>query len=229
LQLHYGLRNGIIKEAIFLSLDNMGDSSASIKEVKSYLSAILPPRSIVMVTARSKDSLMKTRYIDENNCMEMPDLDEEEAKSLFVKCADFESRIGIDDQLVQRCIKRCQFLKNNGSKSYHYHPLALHVLGSQLGFIDHKEWGAQLDNVDEDIFNASRDNEHPIFSILRKSFDTLAPEDQLLFMDVVLFLPRRKRFFGFEYDGIDWDMFKWLGKVHRIPSVDGVMGGVSSL
>ena len=146
-----------------------------------------------------------------------------------MKSADFESRNGIDDRLVQRCIKRCHFHKDSGSTSYHYHPLALNVLGSQLGFIDPKEWRAQLDNVDEDIFNASRDNGHPIFSILRKSFDTLVPEDQLLFMDVVLFLPREDTYYILDQDGIHWDVYKWLGKVHRIPSVDGVMGGVSSL
>src|SRR5450759_1982951 len=114
----------------------MADTSSSIEEAKNYISAGLPCGSIVMVTARSKDSLIKIRAIHESNCMEMPELEEEEAKSLIVKSAGFESRDGIDDQLIQRCIKRCHFLKDSGSKSYHYHPLALRVLGSQLESID---------------------------------------------------------------------------------------------
>ena len=77
MQLYNGLRNGIIKEAMFLTLDNMGDTLASIKEVKSYLFAIPPPGSIVMVTLCSKDSLMKICFINKNNCMEMPELEEE--------------------------------------------------------------------------------------------------------------------------------------------------------
>lgn len=105
LQLENGLREGnFIKEAVFLALDNLLDSNASIKQVKRYLSAKLPSGSIVIVTTRSKDLLLNMRqYINENNCMEMPELNIEEATSLFVKSCEFEKENEVDERLIERC------------------------------------------------------------------------------------------------------------------------------
>ena len=68
-----------------------------------------------------------------------------------------------------------------------------------------------------DTFNQLQEREHPIFSILRRSFDTLKPEDQLLFMDVALFYPE-------EENGVYWscNVFEWLSMVHGV-SMDAIM------
>ncbi|KAG0598350.1 hypothetical protein M758_12G066000 [Ceratodon purpureus] len=196
----------------------MADTDASLKEAKSYLSARLPRGSIIIVTARSKELLMRLRsYINENQCLEMPELLHEEAKSLFIKAADFEVGNEVDEQLMLRCVERCRFSKHDSNASHHYHPLALDVLGRQLGCIDPKEWASQLDMIDDDIFNQLRENDHPIFSILRKSFDTLSPEDQQLFLDVALFIPRNN------LHEVECTRFEWLRMVHSIPSIADVV------
>ncbi|KAG0588935.1 hypothetical protein KC19_2G279700 [Ceratodon purpureus] len=226
-ELQNALREGIIKDPIFLTLDNMSDQDASIAEVQSYLSARLPSGSIVMVTARSKDWLLRVRpYMDESKCMQMPELMLEEAKSLFAKSCDAEMRSGVDEKLILRCVERCYFQKKDDSKSCHYHPLALDVLGRQLSRLtDLNEWVMLLDRIDEDIFNQSRENNHPIFSILRKSFDGLSPGDQLLFMDVALYLPNK----DVNYRKVEYSVFEWLGMVHNFQRVDDVIRALERL
>ncbi|KAG0611643.1 hypothetical protein M758_7G154700 [Ceratodon purpureus] len=219
-----GLKSGIIKEAVFLALDNVSDTQASINEAKSYLSASLPHGSIVMVTSRSKYTLKKLRpYVDEDNCLEMPELDVQEAKSLFIISSNFEPKSEDDEKLVMHCVERCHFRKDDGSaEHHHYHPLALDVLGKQLGCIDPKEWEAQL-------YYQSREADDSIYSILRKSFDALSPEDQLLFMDVALFLPWHQHGpYMYQRAAYNYNMFEWLGMVHRT-SVGHVIRGLERL
>ncbi|KAG0627867.1 hypothetical protein M758_2G234200 [Ceratodon purpureus] len=226
-QLQNALREGIIKDPIFLTLDNMSDQDASIAEVQIYLSARLPAGSIVIVTARSKDWLLRVRpYIDESKCMQMPELMLDEAKSLFAKSSDAQLRNDVDEKLILRCVKRCYFQKEDDSKSSHYHPLALDVLGKQLSRLtDLNEWVMLLDRIDEDIFNQSRENNHPIFSILRKSFDGLSTGDQLLFMDVALYLPYNDGLFP----NVDYSVVDWLGMVHNFQRVDDVIRALERL
>ncbi|KAG0588944.1 hypothetical protein KC19_2G280600 [Ceratodon purpureus] len=226
-QLQNALREGIIKDPIFLTLDNMSDQDASIVEVQSYLSARLPIGSIVIVTARSKDWLLRVRpYMDESKCMQMPEMMLEEAKSLFVKSSSAMLRNDVDDKLILRCVKRCYFQKEDDNKSCHYHPLALDVLGKQLSRLtDLGEWVMLLDRIDEDIFNQSRENNHPIFSILRKSFDGMSPGDQLLFMDVALYLPNN----DVNFRQVDYSVFEWLGVVHNFQRVDDVIRALERL
>jgi hypothetical protein len=61
----------------------------------------------------------------------MPELQKDEAKSLFMENAifDYETRMEVDDEIIDSCLKRCYFKKGYG-KSYHYHPLALKVLSN---------------------------------------------------------------------------------------------------
>ncbi|KAG0627855.1 hypothetical protein M758_2G233100 [Ceratodon purpureus] len=225
--LRNALKEGSIKDPVFLALDNMSDEDASIREVQTYLLGRLPAESIVIVTARSKDWLLRVRpFIDESKCMQMPELMLDEAKSLFKKSCDVESRNDVDEKLIFRCLERCYFQKEDGNGSFHYHPLALDVLGRQLSRLtDLKEWVILLDRIDEDIFNQSRENNHPIFSILRKSFDALSPGNQLLLMDVALYLPNDDS--GF-YDSAH-SVFDWLRMVHNFQKVDDVMRALERL
>ncbi|KAG0627859.1 hypothetical protein M758_2G233500 [Ceratodon purpureus] len=225
-QLRNALKKGLIKDPVFLALDNMSDQDASTSEVQSYLSGRLPTGSIVIVTARSKDWLLLVRpYMDDSKCMQMPELMLEEAKSLFAQSSNVHLRNCVDEKLILRCVKRCYFKKEDDSNSCHYHPLALDVLGRQLSRLDLKEWVILLDRIDEDIFNQSRENNHPIFSILRKSFDALSPGNQLLLMDVALYLPNDDS--GF-YDSAH-SVFDWLRMVHNFQKVDDVMRALERL
>ena len=88
-------------------------------------------------------------------------------------------------------VKECRSIRDVlVHTSYHYHSLALDILKRELAWIDDSnEWKEQLDTIDKDIFNQSnKRNHHPIFSILKTSFNKLDKKDQLLFMDIVLFL-----------------------------------------
>jgi hypothetical protein len=127
--------------------------------------------------------------------------------------------------LISSCVQRCCFQKGGGI-SYHYHPLALQALGEQLGRVGYvpERWWALLNEID--FFNPSREPEHPVFSILRKSFDALNAQDQLLFMDAALFVPYSIG--GYDYDmGYKWNVFEWFGMAHGI-SVNTVIDRVTS-
>lgn len=236
------LKKEMRKQAFFLAIDNVSDSIESIEQARTLLSAGFghmsdnvesideaktifsagsDHESIIIVTARSLD-ILKLRHlnIDENNCLEMPELNRREAKALFLQHAkcDSEVRNEVDDKIITRCVNRCYFQKLSDRKTYHYHPLALMVLGTQLGAnkFDPVKWAAQLKELD--TFNQFRSSKHPIFSILRKSFDTLLPKDKMLFMDVALFLPQAGWY--------NYNVSNWLSMVHGT-SVRSVREGVS--
>jgi hypothetical protein len=214
---------------VFLALDNVSHTQASKGEAKSYLSASLPIGSIVLLTSRTKDTLLYMRpYVEEGNCLEMPELDVQEARSLFCKSSNLELTSEVDGELIMRCVRQCHFRKDDGSGSSHYHPLTLDVLGKQLGCIDSREWSVELDKIDNDIFNLLEESDHPIFSILRRSFDAVSEEDKLLFMDVVLFIPTRFHL-AWKKTSISCahklNVFEWLGMVHG-RSTSNVIRGV---
>jgi hypothetical protein len=48
-------------------------------------------------------------------------------------------------QLIQHCLEKYWFWKDDGKRSYHYHPLALDIFERQLARLDDsKEWRMQL-------------------------------------------------------------------------------------
>ncbi|KAG0601423.1 hypothetical protein M758_11G109500 [Ceratodon purpureus] len=190
------LRQNITKQKVLIAIDNVFDSSKCLEEAGAYLELNYSPNSVVVVTARSLDQLLMVK-IEESNCMEMPDLEKDEARSLFLYHATDAGRVKdaleveVGEKIIERRLKKCYFGKGRDDK-HHYHPLALEVLGIQLGYSS-KPWKVQLDELDAgDAFNRLREREsqHPIFSILRRSFDMLGDEDQLLFMDGALFNPQ---------------------------------------
>jgi hypothetical protein len=205
------LKSHIVKERVFLALDNVLNESK--EQAKKYLKAKtnFGAGSIILVTSRSIDQLLHLD-VHKDNCFAMLDLELEEARSLFLGYANLKED-EIDKNLLEKCIKRCYFFKGQSSASssplsggYHYHPLALEVLGSEVGnFIRHDRTrqGAMLSRID--TFNLSRQKEHPVFSILRSSFDSLKELDQLLFLHITLFIPIR-------YESML--AMEWLGMVH---------------
>ena len=197
----------IEKQAIFLAIDNVTDSIEVIKQAQ-LLSTRLHKKNIVIVTSRALE-VLKGRQLgmNENSLLEMPELEKEEAKALFIGNA-LPEYIGMSDvdEIVNRCLEQCYFGKGDG-KNYHYHPLALEVLGKQFGGMEYnrEKWARELEKVD--VFNRKRDKEHPLFGILRKSFESLWDVDKMLFMDVALFLPKLGRGFVSPY--------KWLSMIYE--------------
>ncbi|XP_073390626.1 uncharacterized protein [Physcomitrium patens] len=210
---------------VFLTIDNV--SGTTMEQALTLLKAGYGPGSVLLVTARSLDQLKSLR-IDTNECLEMPELEIDEAKSLFLYHAACvpATRNEADEELILFCVRRCCFRKGCGI-SYHYHPLALQVLGEQLGRVGYvpERWWALLNEID--LFNPFREPKHPVFSILRKSFDALTAQDQLLFMDAALFVPYSVGGYDFDW-GYKWSVFEWLGMVHGI-SVDTVKKRLENL
>lgn len=151
------------------------------------------------MTARSLDILMKLN-LEENQCLEMPDLEEDEARSIFLKETGLLFENEIDEKLIRRCIQLCHFCKADGRR-WHYHPLALKVLGQQLGS-NIQMWEVQLSKID--TINQLEDVEDAIFYIMRSSFASLNQKLQLIFMDLALIL----NYFALE-------KIEWLCIVHE--------------
>lgn len=91
---------------------------------------------------------------------------------------------------IAQCVARCYFRKGNG-EGFHYHPLALEVLGRQLG--------CRGENPSEWVHNLGvSSKETVVFDVLRTSFDLLDAREQALFMDVGFFfnpVPSYARFY----------------------------------
>ena len=181
-QVYAYLNKRLGTQRIFLALDNVQDNYNSLKVAQSFLRAQLGFGSVVLVSARTLD-VLKMVNLNESQCMEMPELEEDEARSLFLEYTNV-SACGhdVDEALVKHCLRRCHFLKGDG-ENRHYHPLALKVLGEQFGW-DSRLWEAQLMKID--TFNQLGDLEHPVFCIFKNSYDSLNREQQLVFMDLAL-------------------------------------------
>jgi hypothetical protein len=183
-------------------VDNVPDDYKSIQAARKYLKGGYGDGSIILVTARSINILMKLN-LAENQCLEMPDLEEDEARSIFLNETSLLFENEVDDKLVRRCTQLCHFCKADGRR-WHYHPLALKVLGQQLGS-NIKMWEVQLSKID--TVNQLEDVENAIFHILRSSFASLNRKQQLIFMDLALFLNYFTHF--------AWKKIEWLCMVHE--------------
>lgn len=149
----------------FLAIDNMSDDRKSIEQANIFLNGRFGCGSIVIVTSRSLEVLkMHHLGINENNCLEMPELEFHDAKSLFLQHAicDIKTSKEVSDDLIEQFVERCHFKKSDG-KSYYYHPLALKTLGMQLGCTkyDVQKWEAELKVLD--AYNRRRELEHHYF------------------------------------------------------------------
>jgi len=194
-----------------MALDNVWPES--LEEAKVYLRMGFHDGSIVMVTARSID-VLACLNIDSSDCLEMPKLEEEDAKYLFLQSSgvQLQSISDDDEQRILQCVRHCQFRKG-ANMDEHFHPLALKVLGAQLGSLglNPKIWVENLSKGDK--FNQFGVKDHPIFSVLRRGYNSLSIADQLLFMDSILFYPRHN---FKEVKDFYLDIFVWLSIVHGI-------------
>ncbi|KAG0569867.1 hypothetical protein KC19_6G122000 [Ceratodon purpureus] len=209
---------------VALAIDNVSRNSKICEEARKYLRLEYGQGSIVMVTARALGELEILGTM-RGSCLAMPELVRDEARALFLYHA--EPKDAVDEGVVMQCINRCHFGKGDGKGSKHYHPLTLKVLGTQLVGRHPGEWNSQLE--EEDVFNQLQEQENPVFSILRRSFDTLKFEYRMLFMDVALIDNKPKLSLSRRvYDSNDgvmrnsdylstwYNMFEWLRMVHGI-------------
>jgi hypothetical protein len=208
MQLKYLVQERISRQRAFLALDNIWDDSQSLNHARTILQAPFHKGSLVIVTARSKNTL-EHLGIHGNACIEMPELGEGDAMNLFLYHAAHGKQFGEEEekQDVLQCIRRCYFQKG-AEGSFHYHPLALQTLGLQLSCMGDKpsEWVKKLPRVRN--FNHFR-GENQVFDILRSSFDLLQQTEQSLFMDLLFFLPNVD-------DESDFEMMEWLCLVYKV-------------
>ena len=215
-----------MNQPVFLAIDNVTNDPAIIKQAKTYLGTKWSEGSVIIVTSRSLGDLMYLReYINESDCMEVPELTKDEAKSLFLNHANsannLNAKFEVDEQLVNRCLEKCCFSKGT-SKDRHFIPLALEVLRDELAHIgyDPQKCDAQLQKIDTFERELLSEKKHPIFSVLRTSYDSLPHDAQMLFMDVALFLPCE------QYQSWYWgcylkcNLLDWLAMVHTLKVKD---------
>ncbi|KAG0600824.1 hypothetical protein M758_11G063300 [Ceratodon purpureus] len=216
------LKERVHKHKVFLAIDNVWDTSVSRDAALTFLQAGFHCDSMVLVTARTRDILVRLD-IDENHCMEMPELDKEEATKLFLhhalsSCPQLE---GPQCHVVEQCVERCRFDKGGavGTSGFQYVPLAIKVLAGQLGGSskDPLDWREGMSKL---YFNLSQERVHPIFSILRTCYDSLSVTQQLLFMDVALFCPRPNSQLTWSFRNeqeaiIPGNLFYWLSLLHN--------------
>lgn len=90
----------------------------------------------------------------------------------------------------------------------------LKVLGARLGSLGYNPdlWVDDLSKDRHERFNHFLERAHPIIHILRRGYDALLDDDQLLFMDVALFKPFQQSAFG---KTEVYRTYKWLSVVHK--------------
>ncbi|KAG0577398.1 hypothetical protein KC19_5G153200 [Ceratodon purpureus] len=220
------LRRCIVKQPIFLAIDNVDEDSA--EQAKTYLRAkySFGNGSVVVVTSRSLSQLLALN-IHEDDCLGMPELELREARDLFrnhaksIGIGDVEYEL--DERIVARCVQMCRFNKGDG-ESFHYHPLALTVLGNEVreqmacNNFDPTLWYSRFSRIEESY--KVLETKKQIFSILRISYDTLKPNDKMLFMDVALFMRNSGSWDSKSFDSVGPNLYEWLEMVHGLRKPD---------
>ena len=222
------MKSEIWKQKSFLTIDNVWDDFVSLQQGKLYLRAPFVEGSWVIITSRFKKTL-RSLNVDENACFEMPELDKDDARDMFLyHAANGKKFENWDDSLViEVCIYSCYFAKGEGRGSY-YHPLSLKALGVflQYGGKEPSMWMKDLQKFKESSYSQEPVND--VFNILRRNFDRLPKWEQELFMDVALFSPSYTSHFDPDletfsecwvwfpdYRCFEMDLMKWLCFVHN--------------
>ena len=221
------LNKKIWKQKSFLTLDNVWDDT--LEQGKLYLQAPFVEGSWVLIASRFKKTLISLN-VDENACFEMPELDKDDARILFLQYAEKGEKIENPEDVhaIEECIKSCYFSKGEGRGS-HYHPLSLKALGSflQFGGEEPSVWVKDLQKLKDSSYLQYPVN--PLFNILRSNFDRLSKGQQELFMDVAMFFPASTPNFNVDltfsprsvYAFLDCmcdfkpDLMEWLCLVHN--------------
>ena len=216
---------------MFLAIDNVWDDPRSLGEANDYLSNDLHPESKVLVTARCKTTL-RNLGIQGECCFEMPDLREEDAMDLFLQNAcPSPSPIELANpehlNVVRKCISYALYSKRGDtewSRAYHFHPLALKVLGLFMKTLTPfpSKWIEKLNNP-KILGSKVKD----VNSVLRTSFDMLPEDDhRAMFLDVAIYAPTRQ-YYWFKPPTVE-EVCEWLSMLYG-QEIEVVMDKVSSL
>jgi len=211
------LKTILSKHKVFLALDNVTDAPEIVEEVRWYLSVSYGMGSMILVTSRSLEVLLSELHIAKNHCLEVPDLNETEAISLFLQAGpsnehlELSSYSGDEQFRVVEGVQRALFPRKLRQEGKQFHPLALKALAAKLSKLIDKplQWRKTLENLD---LKKTQHKDHRIFSILGSSFEDLPEKEKLIFMDVALFKPSCAT--------VEEDICKWLSFVHQLPYED---------
>ena len=237
------LKSRMPHHKVFLSVDNVWEDG--LEEARMYLELGYQCGSKVLVTSRSVGVLESLKLSAKEDCIEMPELEEESATKLFLHHVGCGHE-NFDEErwnIIRRCVEACRFHKayvgdsrneislegkrkreECESRMKQYLPLALKVWGIQLGHMneDPLRWEESLRNLDKHKFNVFRKQDHPLFILLRQGYDALAVQEQRVFMDLAFFVPR-----CFSWN-IKTNIVEWLSLIYKC-SKDGIVGSVSLL
>lgn len=233
------LRKHVRREPVFLAIDNVTGDESSLREAREYLEVGFHPKSKILITSTSlvnvQDLLPGSQF-----CMAMPRLRVKEAAEIFLKsAAPMKSISGLTDEeqrIVGLCIQQClveaedygdfcepdveekQLLIDCRESRRSYHPLALSALGDffrryssnthMLRWKDHLE-----KNVD--LFKDVWSSPDGIGRIIGLQFSILHPSEQLLFLDIALYL----KFFSAEEEEGYLQRSRWLERVSKLHDV----------
>jgi hypothetical protein len=222
---------------VFLAIDNVWDDDPSFEEAAGYLVRELHSESKVLVTARCKKTL-RNLGIQEECCFEMPDLGKEDAMGLFLHYAcPSPSPIDLANpehlEVVEKCVSYAWHSKGEDTKlspTYHFHPLALKVLGSYMKTLTPfpSKWIEKLNNP-RILGSKVKD----VNSVLRTSFNMLPDDDhRAMFLDVAIYAPKLHcyscvLFCGYRASTVE-EVCEWLSMVYE-QDIEVVKDMVSSL
>lgn len=165
-------------ERVFLALDNVSDKLASIDTANMFLRLRFHPNSMVLVTSRSDQVLCRSLGIPESNCLRCPSITSEEALCILLEQVNFrdQSRNAELKKVLDQTVERSFF--------HGYHPMALKVLGAQLG-TNPATWRESDLNL-----QWTSDVEHPLFSAIETNYARL-PNQHIkdMLLDIALFAP----------------------------------------
>lgn len=214
------LKTRLHQRKVFLVLDNVWENR--IDDVRRLLEVGLQsaPGSKILVTSRSL-LVLKRLSITANDCIQMPNLTEQDATDLFLHHAAPNLSQPINErerEIIKRCVGQCLFSKRDlGGFMYHlnasqYHPLALKVWGCQLRDISEVDPSRWMESSRKLQF--SKATKQNIFSVLRQGYDALCMTDQNIFLDLALFVPHFRKWNNTEH------VWRWLSDIYDMSQDD---------
>ncbi|GLJ45616.1 hypothetical protein SUGI_0960210 [Cryptomeria japonica] len=177
-------------QRVLLVLDNITEEI--IDEVTDFLKANFRESSCILLSARSFDVLVKYCKIDQQSCMRVPCLDEDNAIAILLeRTSPEESTLGADDKaFALKCANRRSFKESSfdsGRRGRTFHPLALKAFGSHL-FVKYgstlSKWVAEIDG----LVDPSGYGLDGVFAVLDKAFDDLVPKYRTIFMLLTIYI-----------------------------------------
>ena len=133
--------------------------------------------------------------------MKVPSLSAGEARALFIhhtSCGMSNRLFEDHERAMEMFVEQCNF-KVEGTDLWEYHPLALKVLGTQVG-PKPDEW--EEIKVDSKYYGSETKDQ--IFAILRSGYDDLMPQHQRMFLDLAL--TWRSADLSTEGYGVTWEL-----------------------